>query len=141
MPRPDFNWMRDEMLRKGVSVNVVSRTVAELDEHYSDLESEALKSGMTHIDAAAFAALHLGKPEVLVSEVAQRIELRSWVFRHPRFARIALPVAWIFLLPVAPVFAGVAHFSSIVRWSTCLLLSALVTAAMMLIMQLSLTLS
>ncbi|MEQ9562518.1 MAG: hypothetical protein RLN69_08365, partial [Woeseiaceae bacterium] len=72
---------------------------------------------------------------------SRRSELRSWIYRYPGLARIILPVAWIVLLPATPVFVGVAHVTSILRWSACLLLSALVTAAMMLIMQLSLTLT
>lgn len=140
MPRPDFEWMRNEMLRKGVSARVVARTVAELDEHYSDLESEGLRSGMTSAEAGHFAARQLGQPEALVAQVSQRTELHGWMYRYPRMARVLLPVAWIVLQPVRPVLAGVEHFSSIVRWSACLLLSALVTASMMLVMQLSLTL-
>lgn len=132
--------MRDEMLRNGVSARVVARAIAELDEHYTDLETEGLSRGMTPADAADFAALQLGHPETLISQVSQRPELRSWMFRYPRIARVLLPVAWLVLQPVRPVFAGVEHFSSIVRWSACLLLSALVTATMMLVMQLSLTL-
>jgi hypothetical protein len=141
MSRPDFERMRDEMLRNGVSARVVTRTVAELNEHFSDLETEALQGGMTASDASAFAACQLGDPQTLVAQVSRRSELRSWMYRYPSLARVILPVAWIVLLPAAPVFAGVAHFTSIVRWSACLLLSALVTAAMMLIMQLSLTLT
>jgi hypothetical protein len=132
--------MRNEMLRNGVSARVIARTVAELDEHYSDLESEGMSGGMTMADAEEFATRQLGRPEALVAQVSQKAELRSWMFRYPRMARVLLPVAWIILQPVRPVFAGIEHFSSIVRWSTCLLLSALVTATMMLVMQLSLTL-
>ena len=141
MPRPDFEWMRNEMLRNGVAARVVSRTVAELDEHFIDLEAEARQSGMTATDASAFAAHQLGDPRTLVEQVSRRSELRSWIYRYPGLARVILPVAWIVLLPATPVFVGVAHATSILRWTACLLLSALVTAAMMLIMQLSLTLT
>ncbi|MEQ9562425.1 MAG: hypothetical protein RLN69_07890, partial [Woeseiaceae bacterium] len=66
MPRPDFEWMRNEMLRNGVAARVVSRTVAELDEHFTDLETEARQSGMTATDASAFAASQLGVARTLV---------------------------------------------------------------------------
>ena len=128
------------MLRNGVAPRVVARAVAELDEHFCDLEAEGLGRGLSSVEAAEFAATQLGNAQFLVEQVSQKPELRSWLFRYPRVARIVLPVAWVVLQPVRPVFAGAEHFSSIVRWSACLLLSALVTASMMLVMQLSLTL-
>jgi hypothetical protein len=53
---------------------------------------------------------------------------------------IVLPVAFVLLLPSAPLFAGAVHLSSIFRWLACLILSGLITATMMLILQLSITL-
>jgi hypothetical protein len=141
MARPDFNRMRDQLLRNGVSVRVASRTVTELDEHYDDLESEALAAGMTADEASEYASRQIGEPQTLLHEISCRVELRCWIFRYPGFARVLLPLAWILILPATPLIAGVAHLSSIVRWTACLLLSALVTAAMMLVMQISLTLS
>ncbi|MGH8221724.1 MAG: hypothetical protein ACREQZ_02010, partial [Woeseiaceae bacterium] len=73
--------------------------------------------------------------------MSSRPELKSWTHRFPRAASLILPVAWLAVLPLLPVTAGIAHAASIARWLACLVLSALVTAAMMLIMQLSISLS
>jgi hypothetical protein len=61
--------------------------------------------------------------------------------RCPRLARLVLPVAYVVMLPLAPVYAGVANAPIIARWCTCLFLSGLITAAMFLVMQFSIALS
>ena len=127
------------MLRNGVSTRVAMRTIAELSDHYDDLQTENLNSGTSPDSAGELAAARLGDPARLVQQVSNTIALRSWTFRFPGIARLALPLACILLLPVAPVFAGVANLSTIVRWTTCLLLSALVTATIMFVLQLSIT--
>jgi hypothetical protein len=44
------------------------------------------------------------------------------------------------LLPLVPLFAGVTYAGVIARWSACLVLSATFTAALMLMLQMSLAL-
>lgn len=141
MSRPDFELMRNELLRNGVAAAVAVRTVSELKDHFDDIEAEALAAGDTPEGAGALAVLRLGQPAVLIAAISSRQELRNWMYRYPRLARVLLPLTFVILLPVVPVFAGVAHLSSVLRWLAALLLSGLITAALMLILQLSISIS
>jgi hypothetical protein len=132
--------MRNEMLRNGVSPRITVRMIAELSDHFDDLEADALRAGAPAPLAGELAGDRLGEPACLIAEVAKRRDLKLWVYRFPRISRAVLPIAWLLLLPVAPVFAGVAHVSSVFRWAAALLLGGLVTAAMLLMLQLSISL-
>ena len=67
-------------------------------------------------------------------------ELRSWSYRYPRIAVVVYPLTCLALLPAMPVIAGVAHAPQLARWGACMLLGGAVTAAMFLVMQLSISL-
>ncbi|HSD68261.1 MAG TPA: hypothetical protein VLB07_01855, partial [Woeseiaceae bacterium] len=134
MSRPDFDRMRNELLRSGVAAGIAARTVAELRDHYDDIEEEALAAGDAPQAAGELASRRLGQPDVLIAAIASRQELRSWIYRYPRLARVVLPLTCVVLLPVIPVFAGVANLSTVLRWLAALLLSGLITAMLMLVL-------
>ena len=94
MPAPDFDRIRQELLRHGVTPYFARRNVDELRDHYEDLISEATCAGVSAEEAAAEAGGRLGQDDVLVAGAVSRVELKSWIYRHPRVARVALPVAW-----------------------------------------------
>jgi hypothetical protein len=54
---------------------------------------------------------------------------------------VVYPLTCLALLPAMPVLAGVAHASLLARWTTCVLLGGFVTAAIFLVLQLSIALS
>jgi len=83
MDKPDFAAIRERLLRGGVAPRHVRRTVAELQDHYADLVSEALGHGSRPDAAAAEARRRLGAEETIVAEVLGRRELRSWAHRWP----------------------------------------------------------
>jgi hypothetical protein len=141
MSRPDFEQMRNELLANGVSARVAARSVAELSDHFDDIEAEAMSAGTARDKASELANLRLGQPRTLIAAISSRQDLRSWMYRFPRLAQVVLPLTCVLLLPAMPVFAGVAHLSSVLRWLTALLLSALITATLMLLLQLSITFS
>jgi hypothetical protein len=141
MPEPDFLAFQNRLLQQGVALRYARRLAGELAEHYEDLRSEAIGTGFLPDEAACFAEEHLGSADNIAAAVFHRPELRSWIYRYPRMARIALPLAFVALLPAAPVFAGITHADSLLRWTCCVMLSALFTALLMLCMQLSLALA
>jgi hypothetical protein len=53
---------------------------------------------------------------------------------------VVLPLAYVALLPTSPLFAGAARAQTIARWGACLMLSAAITGAMFLAMQISILL-
>ena len=141
MPKPDFNALRDHLLESGVAPRHVVRIISELSDHQEDLEFEAMRRGSTPESAATQASQRMGTNRLIAAEILGRPELRSWFYRYPRLTRVLLPVAYVVMLPLAPVHAGVANASVIVRWCACMMLSAVVTAAMLLVMQISIAVS
>ena len=141
MPRPDLSQLRTQLLRSGVAPRHVQRTVAELDAHFDDLVDEALGAGADQARAEHQAIRQLGDIDLLADAVRARPELRSWAADYPRIALLVYPLACLAILPAVPIIAGIANASYLARWIACALLSGLVTASMLLVLQLSITLT
>ena len=141
MPGPDFKTLRSRLLRSGVAPQHVRRTEIELGEHFEDLVDDAMASGAARHDAEARAAHELGEIDVIVAEICARPELRSWAASYPRLALVFYPLACVAVLPAVPIIAGVANASYLARWIACALLSGLVTASILLVLTLSITLA
>ena len=71
----------------------------------------------------------------------QQPGLKSWAWRYPRVAMLVYPLACVAALPAVPIIAGVRHAPHVIRWAACLFIGAFVTAAMFLLLQLSITLT
>jgi hypothetical protein len=56
-------------------------------------------------------------------------------------ALVAYPIACIAALPAVPLIAGVAYAPALARWIGCALLGGPVTASMLLVLQLVITLT
>lgn len=141
MRRPDFDRFRASLLRSGVAPRNVRRAVLELGDHYDDLVDEAIASGLDRSDAEQRARVELGELDVIAADIAARPELRSWARLHPKLAVAIYPLACVAVLPVAPLIAGVANAPVLARWAGCAVLGGLVTAAMLLVLQLVITLT
>lgn len=132
---PGFTGLRRHLLNHGVSPRHVARIVLELDDHLQDIRADAADLAETD------AMRRLGDLRIIANQVIARPELKLWIYRYPRIARIYMPLAYLLLLPAAPLFAGAAHASLMVRWGASLVLGAALTAATLLVMQLSITLT
>lgn len=141
MPRPDLSQLQSQLLRFGVAPRHVHRTVTELDAHFDDLVDEALGDGADLAHAEHHAMRQLGDIDLLVDAVRARPELRSWAADYPRVALLAYPLACLAVLPAVPIIAGIANASYLARWIACALLSGIVTASILLVLQLSITLT
>ncbi len=141
MPEDTFAELRDQLLASGVAPRRVRRIVAELEDHFDDLASEALADGGSTEAATAFALRRIGDQSLIAERLLECAEFRTWVYRYPRIARIYLPVAYALILPAAPLFAGMANPGSVARWVAALMLGAGVTALMFLSMQLAIALT
>lgn len=141
MPRPDFATLRVQLLRAGITPRNTARTVAELRDHYDDLEAEERSFGLSAQDAGTLALKRLGDPADIVEQAGRRHELRSWIYRYPCLARVVLPVAYVAMAPIAHAPDGIELVTVIIRWGACLVLSAAVTSLMLLIMQMSISLT
>ena len=141
MPAPDLRGLRSTLLRAGVAPRHVKRVELELGDHFRDLVDDGLASGLDRGEAETRALGALGNIESIAADICSRPELRSWAASYPRLALIVYPLACVAVLPAVPVIAGVANASHVGRWIACALMSGLVTAAILLVLQLSITMT
>ena len=141
MPELSFDTLRSELLESGIAPRHIRRIVAELNDHLEDLMSESMAGGKTETEAKLAGLRRIGDQKLIAKQMLDTPEFRTWIYRYPKIARIYLPVAYALLLPAAPVFVGIANPRRVIRWGTALMLSAGVTAAMFLSMQLAIALT
>ena len=140
MREPDFSALANRLLKSGISPRHAHRTVNELRDHYDDLVDAAVDEGANSRNARLSAANELGTMDDFVAEMASRRELKTWTFRYPHLAVVVYPIACLAVLPAMPVFVGIAHRTALMRWGASLLVAGIVTALLLLIMQLSIIL-
>ena len=141
MPKPDFHAFRSNLCHLGVASRHVKRASAELQDHYEDLLDEALINRIDRATAEQRATAALGDLGAIALDISSRPELSSWAFRYPKIAIVAYPLMCIAVMPAVPVIAGVANAPMLARWGASLLFGAAATAALLLFMQLSITLT
>ena len=140
MPEPDFNRLREMLFDAGIAPRHTRRTVLELSEHYADLKEDLIRQGLDGRRAESEASRQLGPLDEIARVIRTRPELRCWAYRSPRIGRVVLPIAWAVALPVTPIVASIEYAPAIARWGAIVSLSAAITAAMFLILELSITL-
>ncbi len=141
MPRPDFEQFASDLRRAGIAEKHVRRAALELSDHFDDLVEDAVHDGRNRADAESYASERLGDLNSVGDAIRERPELRAWAYRWPRLALVWYPLACVAALPAAPVIAGVQNAPLLARWAACLFLGGLVTATMLLVLQLSITLT
>jgi hypothetical protein len=141
MLRPDFKEFQSHLRDSGVACRHADRITTELRDHFEDLVDDALISGVDVATANHNACESLGDLRSIALDICSRPELSSWAFRHPRLALIAYPLLCAAVMPAVPVIAGVAHASLLARWGVSLFFGGIATAAILLAMQLSITLT
>jgi len=140
MPDGGFETLRDDLLRAGMSLRYVRRAIRELEDHREDLLAEAAERGVSGAQARKFATERIGDQAVIARHMVDEVGRRSWASRYPRLACICLPVACCLLLPLALVTGHGSHSQALMRWGTAMMLSAAVTALMLLSMRLAIVL-
>jgi hypothetical protein len=112
-----FESLRLELLRRGVSPLYVERTVVELTDHYADLENAGLAAGLGAEEAARSARVALGNDRAIAAAVLARPELMSFSSRYPRLAQCLHSAAEWGSLPGLPVLFCIEHRPELARWS------------------------
>ena len=133
----EFRILEERLIDAGIAPKRAQRAVNEMRDHYEDLVEAALEKGLLREAAHERALQQLGEADDIVREMAARPELKSWASRYPRTAIVVYPLACLAALPALPVYAGVANASFLMRWGASLVAAGLVTAGMLLILQLS----
>ena len=134
MPSPKLNALTTSLRDGGVSSAYISRLVAELDDHYADLEHEERATGREPAAAVVEALRRLGRQDTIAAEVLAKPELRSWPYRWPWIVRLLRPVLLLLLLPAVPVLACAGRGPAIARWSVSISLGVVLTGGLLLAM-------
>ena len=124
MREGQFESLRLELLRSGVTPVYVERTILELEEHYSDLESAALASGLGPGEAARVARATLGNERAIAAAILVHPQLLTFSTRYPRFAQCLQSAAAIGALPGLPLMFCIEHRPELTRWVAALGLAA-----------------
>lgn len=117
MREGQFESLRLELLRSGVSPVYVERTILELEEHCSDLENAAQASGVCADEAARVALDTLGNERAIAAAILARPELLTFSTRHPH-------VAQYLTLPGLPLMFCIEHRPELARWVAAVGLAA-----------------
>ena len=110
--------LRLELTRGGVVPLYVDRTIAELGEHYADLESAALAAGLSAEEAARAASDALGSPRASAAAIMARPELLTFSTRWPRVAHCLHSASAIGTLPGVPLIFCIEHRPELARWGS-----------------------
>lgn len=132
MPAPEFDRLRACLIEGGIAPRYVQRTIQELKEHFSDIEIDALDSGASASEAAAWAREAIGSEEGIASAVLAHTDLLPWSVRWPRSAYCLRTTVYCALLPIAPAVYCAQHSSMIVRWGVSTTLAFLLTSGFLL---------
>lgn len=132
MPEPLFRNLQRELQRGGVGRRYIERTIAELRDHYADLEQSEIGRGLSPQEAAASAAAAIGDEQTLAAAVLSRPELKQWSHRWPRTARLIRSTALVVAMPAVPVLYCAYRRDVIVRWGASIGLASLLTVGLFL---------
>jgi hypothetical protein len=102
----------------------VDRAIAELGEHYADLESAALAAGQSAEEAARTASAAMGSERAIAAAILARPELLTFSTRWPRVAHCLHSAAAISTLPGLPLIFCIEHRPELARWGLAVSLAA-----------------
>ena len=132
--RAEFRHLQRLLLNGGVSSAAVTRTMAELYDHYEDIEAEAIESGSSQEAATVEALTRLGDVQVLAGEVLRHPEFKSWAFRWVWVPAVLRHFLIVTSFASMPVLVVVSRGPLIVRWCVSTGLAMLVTAGLLLLL-------
>jgi len=97
MSQLNLERMRIELLRGGVSPKFVKRSLIELDTHFQDLKDQAMNDGFSEEEADEKAGATIGSENILIKEILNKKELKTWSWRYPKMLYIFGPIITLIL--------------------------------------------
>lgn len=138
MPNPSFERITRQLLDAGITPRLARRLRAELEDHYRDLECEALTYESAPGRAAREARRRLGADAVIVREFLRRPELRSWIYRSSALTWVLRTVTRVYLWS-RPLWLATAPWRApIARYAAAAALALVVTGGTLLVLEASL---
>ncbi|MCG8369993.1 MAG: permease prefix domain 1-containing protein [Proteobacteria bacterium] len=132
----DFDALHEQLLECGIRPDCARRAASEMRDHFDDLVDERTAGGAPEDVARRDAAAALGTVEHLVASMSGRRELKTWIYRYPLAAILFYPLACLVAIPATPVIAGIANAPVLARWSMSLVAAGVLTATLLLTLQL-----
>jgi hypothetical protein len=130
-----FERLRTKLAERGISARYIDRLVAELEDHYADAAAE--RRGGAHAPMAqGWCRDRLGNEAAIVSQVLARPELRGRFCSFRAATRLLLARS-----AEVVVRDAIVAESPIMRWSASIASGTMITAALLLLMAQSITLS
>ncbi len=130
-----FRDLQAQLLHGGVQLRHVSRIVAELQDHFCDLEEEILQGGATAEQASAQAAREMGDLQEIAAQWLAIPELKSFLYRWPWMTVVLRPLIMVSHAFVVPVLVAAERGSLIARWSLSGCLAAVFTGTLLFLLQ------
>ena len=131
---------RQELLRRlsdaGITPRCLLRLDAELQDHYVDLEREALAAERSAAEASEEAQLRLGDDDAIAAEFLAHTELKLWIYRWPIALYCLGLIVWSLLVLLSPLQGLQRNRAAIARYSLALCTSVALLCALLLSMQL-----
>lgn len=131
MPDEPFESLRLELLRSGVSPVYVDRTIAELGEHYLDLQAAARAAGRSSAEAQREARAALGNDRAIAAAVLAHPELLRFSTRWPRVAHCLQSAITLGTIPGLPLMFCLEHRPELARWGAAVGAAATLMGAIM----------
>lgn len=141
MPRSGFERLTARLCDVGYSPRAAESLATQLSEHFQDLVDDLRAAGYDEREAQLIAQREMGSVETVVGCAREYHRRDHWAYRYPLFSRVMLPIAVAALPEFDGPFAPTQTAASLLRWGAILLASATITAAMLLAMQLAITMS
>jgi hypothetical protein len=126
-----FEALKLTLQKGGVAPVYIDRTLLELEEHYADLEQDAIAAGLSRDEAARVAHAALGTERAIAEAVLARRELLEWSLRYPRVASCVRSATTIGLMPGMPVMFCVEHRPELTRWAAAVMAAATFVGAVL----------
>lgn len=137
MPSPSFQSLAQELLDAGIAPKYAERLCRELEDHYRDLEREALANERSAHAAELEARRRLGTNAAIAREFMSRPELKSWIYRSRALIRCLRGACVVYLGLRSAAHALAAYRAAFVRCAMAAAAAVALTAALLLGLTLS----
>ncbi len=141
MPEFRARTLRKHLRAAGLAETHVARISDEIHDHLQDLKEEAIRDGMPVELAERHAFKQLGSYEALAQASSAHPELLTFRYRHPAIYRLSRPAAMLLMAPFVPIAHALEHSEAISRWFYAAIFGCASTAATLLFLQMSISLS
>lgn len=133
-PEPNLDDLPRQLLESGVAPKYVARLTLELHDHYSDLEQESRRAGLSPDEAALDAYQRLGGCSAIAGEFARHPELLSWVYTSAWVRAVLRALAEAYVAVASPLRALASGPDTLVRYTAAGAAGAAVTVGLLLSM-------